>query len=299
MIVFDAEFRQALRSGAVAAAAAIVAALAVAALALALPVSFATYFLILLALAALGFAAWSIYYTYALRHTSYAVDRNAFVIRWGAVREIVPMGEVQRVLPATEIASALRFRRVPLPGWWSGMASHPELGRIRLYATAPPDRQVVIVTPEMSYAVSPPDVAEFVQAFDVRFRMGPTQAVRHARLAPAAFNLALWREPVALLLLLLPVLLNLVMFGLAFARYPALTDPIVLHFNTAGLPDRFGQPALAFSPAVIALGLLALDMFLGALVYRLDKLAAYLLWGGGAGVQLLFLVATITISFNA
>ena len=299
MIVFDADSRQALLSGALSIAAALAGTAAAVALAFSLPVSLVTFALALLAAGLLAFAAWAAYQTYSLSHTSYAVDRNSFVVRWGGIREIVPMGDVQRVMPAVDIAGALEFRRLPLPGWWSGEGRHPELGRVRLYATAPLDQQVVIVTPGTCYAISPPDLPEFVAAFDVRFRMGPMQAVRAARLSPAVMNARLWREPATLVLLLLPILVNALIFGLAFARYPALQEPIVLHFNAAGAPDRFGQAAQVFGPALIALGLLAVNLLLGLLIYRLDRLAAYLLWGGNTGIQLLFLVAMITISFSA
>jgi hypothetical protein len=36
----------------------------------------------------------------------------------------------------------------------------------------------------------------------------------------------------------------------------------------------------------------------GLISYPRDRLAAYLAWGGSSGVQLLFLIATVTIAFT-
>jgi len=89
------------------------------------------------------------------------------------------------------------------------------------------------------------------------------------------------------------------MFGLLLARYPHLPDQVVLHFSAQGLPDRVGATIQVFGPALIGLGLLVVNSLLGALAYRRDRLAAYLMWGGSAGVQALFLVAALTAAFSA
>jgi hypothetical protein len=296
MVIFATNSRQALTSGAAAIGAAALALLVALALAIALPVSFLTFALILLALGLAAFAVWAAFHTYALTHTSYAIDRNAFVIRWGPIREIIPMGDVQRVIAGSDIAADVRLLRLPLPGWWIGRGSHPALGKIHFFSAAPLDEQIIIVTQAAGYAVSPQEAQAFVDAFRVRFQMGPTQMVRPARLFPAVMTWPIWKSPPTLALIALPVALNALVFGVGFALFPTLPDQIALHFDAAGTPDRFGGQGQIFGPAVIGLGLALVNLAIGAAAYRRDRLAAWLAWGGSAGVQISLLIATITLA---
>jgi hypothetical protein len=297
-MIFRADSRQALAAAALAIAAAGVTGLAAVAGAILLPLSLATFLLVLLALACAALAAAIAYRANTYRRTSYAVDRNSLVIRCGATREVVPMIDVQRILPGREVAAGLTLRRLPLPGWWSGLGHHPTLGYIRFYATEPVDRQLIVVTAAMSYAVSPADLDGFVAEFTELSEAGASRPVRRARLDSGLLSLPMWQNRAALALLGLPLVINLLIFGLLLARYPQLPGQVVLHFNAQGLPDRVGATVQVFGPAIIGLGLLAVNSVLGALAYRQDRLAAYLLWGGSAGIQAMFLLAAMTAAFS-
>jgi hypothetical protein len=298
-MIFRADTRQALAAAALAITAAGVAGLAAIVAAILLPLSLATFLLVILSLASAGLAAAVAYRANALRHTSYAVDRNSLVIRCGATREVVPLTDVQRIVPGREVAAGLALRRVPLPGWWIGLGHHPTLGYIRFYATEPVDRQLIVVATGVNYAISPADLEGFVAEYTACSETGPSRPVRRNRLDSGLMSLPMWRNRPALMLLGLPVVINLLIFGLLLTRYPQLPDQVVLHFNAQGLPDRTGAAIQVFGPAVIGLGLLAVNSVLGALAYRRDRLAAYLMWGGSAGVQALFLVAALTAAFSA
>lgn len=300
MNVFETDSRLAFTSGVVGTAVVIFAALTLAVAAALVPLSGLTFAFALGAIGLLGFAAWLGYHTAQLAHVSYSLDRNAFVIRWGDLREVIPMGNVQRLIEADEVVNDLRLWRVPLPGWWYGTGSHPALGKVRAYATAPPEEQIIVVTPEGSYAVSPYDDEAFLDAFRTRLEMRPTQNVAPARLLPGFANWALWRDKVALTLLILALALNLGLFGLSATRYPAAPAQIALHFDAGGVADRLGSKSQLFVLPVIALITLVISLVGGMLLYRRkEKMAAFLLWGGSAAVQLLFLVATITLGFTS
>ena len=299
MIVFDTDSRRALATGIAVIAVLLIGALALIGLAVLMPRTLITHLLLTLALVMLVSIAWIGYHTYALAETSYALDRNAFVIRWGPVREIIPMGDVQRVIAATDITSGLKLRRVPLPNWWIGQGFHPAMGRLFFYANAPLKRQLIIVTPDANYAISPADSEGFLEAFRARFQMGPTQAVQAAHLLPKIMTWRIWRDHLAQGLILLAIGLNSLLFAIGFARYPALARQVVLHFDALGLPDRLAPQNQVFGPAVIALELFILNSLIALGVYaRGEKLAAYIAWGGSAVVQLLFLIAMITVAFT-
>ncbi len=299
MNVFEADSRLAFTSAIIAAGACVFAAIALVAAAVLVPLSFSTFLFVVAAIGLVLLAAWLVLQGNQLRVVSYTLDRNAFIIRWGDTREIVPMGDVQRVIAATDIEKGLRFPRLPLPGWWFGTARHLALGEIRMYATAALDQQVIIVTPERSYAVSPYDDEAFLDAFRTRLEMRPTQNVHHARLLPAYTQWPIWRDVPALVLLILAIGLNFVTFGLSAGRFPGAPAQLALHFDSAGVADRLGEKAQLFGPAVIALLTLLVNVGAGLALYRKgERLAAQLLWGGSIAVQLLFFVATVTIGFT-
>ncbi len=300
MIVFNTNSRRAVIVGVVVMAVLLIGIAAAAVLAVKLPVSLVTHILITLILVILGMIAWLAYNTFHLAHISYALDRNAFVIRWGDVREIIPMGDVQRVIAASSIAADLKYRGVPLPGWWIGNGFHPALGTIRFCANTPLNRQLIVVTPDMNYAISPADTENFLAAFRARFDMGPTQPVQAAHLMPRIMTWPFWGDRLAHTLILIAIGLNAVLFAVGFARYPALPARVVLHFDAAGAPDRFAPPGLVFSPAIIASELFVVNFLIALGVYsRGEKLAAYLAWAGSAIVQLFFLIAMLTVAFTA
>lgn len=298
MTLFETNARRAVTAGLLAIAVLAVGMIIAVALAFLLPRSLMTFLLITAALGMLAAAIWAGYHTYVLSNISYALDRNSFVIRWGPVREVVPMGDVQRVIAASDIGQELRLLRPPLPDWWIGEGHHPALGQITFYSNAPLEQQLVIVTPDFSYAISPRDTDEFLDAFRVRFQMGPTQTVRAARLMPNLMSWPIWHDRVARLLVLIAIALNALLFAISFARYPALSNQVVLHFDALGIADRFGPRSQVFAPPIIALQLCIVNFFIALGIYwRGERLAAYLAWGGSCIIQVLFAVATLTVAF--
>jgi hypothetical protein len=297
--VFNTNRRPALIVGIVAIALCVTGIAIAASLAMTLPISLITHALTTVAVALLIVIVWLVYNTFSLASISYLLDRNAFIIHWGLIREIVPMGDVQRVIAASDVASELKFRGLRLTNWWIGNGYHPALGEVRFCSNSPLRNQLIIVTPEMNYAISPADRDGFIDAFRMRFDMGPTQVVQPARLMPRIMHWPFWTDRLAHTLVLIAVGLNLVLFAVGFARYPQLPQQLVLHFDSAGVADRFGPPNQVFGPAVISLELIIINFLIALGVYsRGEKLAAYLAWGGNAIVQLFFLIATITVAFS-
>lgn len=299
MNVFEVDSRLAFTSGAIAAVVVVFGAVACAIAAVLVPLSGFTFLFTLSAIALLALAIWLGYQTYQLTRINYTLDRNAFIIRWGALREIVPMSDVQRVILADEIADDLRLLRLPLPGWWFGVGSHPALGKIRFYATEPPEQQLIVITSGCSYAISPYDAEAFLDALRIRLEMRPTQNVTYSRLLPGFANWRIWRDRTALVLLFLAIGLNLALFGMSATRFPAAPAQIALHFDAGGSADRLDEKSQLFVPPVLGLLTLAVSLIFGLVLYgKGERLAAFMLWGGSAATQLLFFVATLTLGFS-
>ncbi|HEY3340420.1 MAG TPA: hypothetical protein VGK81_00315, partial [Anaerolineae bacterium] len=118
------------------------------------------------------------------------------------------------------------------------------------------------------------------------------------RLMPSIVHWPLWSDRTVIALTLAAFGLNALLFAIGFARYPALGGQVILHFSALGVADRFGSNGQVLGPAIIALQLLIINLFVALAVYlRGNKLAAYLTSGGAILVQVLFLIATLTVAF--
>ncbi len=261
-----------------------------------LPVSIVTFVVAVIALATLPVILLIVYWLVGLNRTSYWMDRNMLIIRWGPVQQIIPMASIQKLLHGSEIAGQVRrFRGGRWPGLWVGQAEAQSIGPVLFYASGGLEQQAIIITPGLAYAISPHDLAGFVEAFDQRQKMGPTQAVEQVSIRPEIFDWSLWTDRLALGLVGAAVASCLLLFGYTCLRFPELAPRVALHFDAAGVPDRFGPRAQVFLLPFIGLLSLGTDLVLSVPVYLRDRVGAYLLWGGAMIVQVLAWIAAVGI----
>ena len=259
-------------------------------------ISVITFILGLLVLASLPIVALTVYSLVGLNHAQYALDRNLLTIRWGAVQQIIPMASIRKVLHGSEIAGQIRrFRGGRWPGHWVGQAEVKDVGPVLFYAAGGPDQQLVFVTPGLAYAITPADLAGFVEAFDQRQKMGPTQRAEQMSIQPELYDWPLWTDRLALGLLGLAVISCLLLFGYTCLRFPELDPRVALHFDAAGAPDRFGPRLQVFTLPFIGLMALGANVIAGVPMYLRERVGAYLLWGGALVVQVLAWVAAVGI----
>jgi hypothetical protein len=161
------------------------------------------------------------------------------------------------------------------------------------YATAPPQRQVYVVTPGLTYGISPADREDFLESLYKRLQMGPTQVVEQSSRRPNVLEWAFWRDRLALALLGVGFLALLVLIGLLCLRFPSLPMLMPLHFDVAGAPDRFGPRGQMFIIPLIGLLAFLANGVLGVVAYRRERVASYMLWGGAVLTQLLAWAAAL------
>jgi hypothetical protein len=261
-----------------------------------LPISVITFALAMLALATLPLIALIVYWLIGLNHSAYWLDRNMLTIRWGAVQQIIPMASIRRVMHGSEITGQVRrFRGGHWLGHWVGQADVDGLGTTLFYAAGGLDQQLIIVTTGVTYAITPADLAGFVEAFEQRQKMKPTQEVLQVSIRPAIFDWSLWSDRLALGLLGVTIVACLLLFGYTCLRFPGLAPRVALHFDALGNPDRFGPRVQVFLLPVIGLMSLGADVVMGLPMYLRDRIGAYLLWGGALMVQVLAWVAAVGI----
>ena len=130
-------------------------------------------------LAAAALAVLFGYWTWALWTLAYDLDRNALLIRWGWTQQVIPLGSIERLVPADAVGVA-RPRGV---SWWGsqiGRATVEPIGRVLCYATGRlPERMVYVVTSEQSYALTIADPQDFARQVLIRQELGPTAQLQH------------------------------------------------------------------------------------------------------------------------
>jgi hypothetical protein len=260
------------------------------------PVGPLTFILALIILGSIPVLALIGYQLYGLARSGYDVDRNAVTIQWGPVKQIVPVESIQRIMLGTEIEGGVKgFRGWRWPGLMQGQGELPEADLTVFYASTALPQQLILVTPSISYAISPADAAGFIESIKARYELGPTQAVEQTTEHPAFFDWPLWSDRVAHYLLITGTTMCLLLFGLVSLRFPSLPPVLPLHYNALGLPDRAGPAAQVFILPLIGLLSLGANGLLGGVFYRREQVAAYLLWGGVIVVQVLLWIATVNL----
>jgi hypothetical protein len=255
------------------------------------PITFLTFVQSLLVFFSLPWLGLLGYWLYGLFTLRYHLDRNRLFIRWGLTWQVIPLSEVERVQIGLRLTSWLRYRGAWWPGYWAGHGEVVDGGPTLFYATAPTARQVLLVTPALAYAISPPDPEAFLREFEVRRGLGSTQWVEQSSHQPAFTQWPFWSDLTAKGLLACAGLTAAALFGRLCWRYPSLSARLALHFDAQGRVDRIGQRGELFALPIIGLIVLTVNLILGFLLYRRERVGAYLVWGSGVAVHVLLWLA--------
>jgi hypothetical protein len=255
------------------------------------PITFLSGSLIVASIPAIGLI---VYQLIGLARSGYALDRNMLTIDWGPIRQVVPTEAIQLIMLGTEVqGSVKKFRGWRWPGLMVGQGDVPDAGLTLFYSSASLAHQLIVVTPTLSYAISPTDVPGFIESIKARYELGPTQAVTQTTQHPPLFDWALWRDRIAQVMIAAGAMLCLALFALVCFRYPDLPARLPLHYSIDGVVDRSGPTSQAFMLPLIGTLVLMANITLGLVAYNRERMAAYLLWGGMLLVQLLLWVGAI------
>jgi hypothetical protein len=236
------------------------------------------------------------YQTLSCLTLRYRLDRNGLFVRWGGTQQIIPIRDIQRILPGSQFGGEIVHRQgVRWPGHERGEGLVPGIGRTRFLATWPLADQLLVVTPGLAFGISPAEPEEFRQAFEARRELGPNRLLEEKVSRARWLTWPLWTDQTAWALLGLAVVLNLGLFGYLSARFPGLDFQLPLHFNNQGMADRIGAKVELFALPIIGLIILGTNLILGLLLYRRERAGSYLLWGAASAAQALFWLAIFSI----
>ena len=254
-----------------------------------------TFIILLSVLVSLGLLGMTGYLLYGLADSGYFLDRNALIIHWGPTEQIIPIGEVERVLTGDEVEGRVQYSGVMWPGHFVGYGAVPDVGPALFYATIPPQKLVYVVTPGLTYGISPAHHDDFLASLHKRLQMGPTQVVEQSSRRPGFLGWPIWQDWLGLALLGTGLLALLALVGLLAFEFPGLPPLVPLHFDAAGSPDRLGSRLNIFTIPLIGLSVFLFNGVLGWLAHKRERVASYLLWGGTVLVQVLIWMAGVGI----
>ena len=235
------------------------------------------------------------YWLYGLLSLSYVLDRNSLVIRWGNVRQVVPMGNIEFVVPAKAVRTRIWFYGVAWPGCRVGRGYIKGLGSLRVYATRPLRDQILVTTPSQVFGISPDDPREFLTDFGLRARLGVVRHVEQTAHRSGLASLPIWKDRRAQALILAGFLINVGLFAHICNAYPELPRILPLHFDSLGEVDRVGARAELFILPFIGAIVQAFDTLAGLLLHRKQTTGAYLLFGTAVLAQALLWAAAASI----
>lgn len=259
-------------------------------------ISFLTFLMGLVVLLSVPVLLVLIYQMVSWLTLRYRLNRNGVVVSWVGTEQIIPIRDIQRIVPGREFGgTVVRRRGLRWPGHERGDGMVPGIGRTRFLASRPLEEQLLLVTPGRAFAISPDGSDAFLHAFESRQKLGPNRLLDQSVRRPRWFTWPLWTDQTAWVLLGAAGIVNLGLFGYLCLRFPGLDFQLPLHFNSLGQADRIGTKVELFALPIIGLIILATNLGLGLFLYRRERAGSYLLWGAAAAVQALFWLAAFSI----
>jgi hypothetical protein len=233
------------------------------------------------------------YRAFALFKADYYIDRDSLAILWGLRLEDIPLTDIEWVRPASDLTHPLALPRLRLPGAVLGTRRHPDLGAVEFIASSARNL-ILIATSKHVFAISPRDAASLVRTFARATELGSLMPTEAKSVYPSFVITQAWESPIARVLWMTGLLLNLGLVAWVGVLIPSLSQ-VALGFDAFGVPLAI-VPSVRLILLPLISALLFITGFLGGLyLYRWDKERplAFLIWISSTLCALLFLIAVL------
>ena len=247
------------------------------------------------AAAAVALGPILVYRAYALRSAAYTLERDGIRLRWGWRVIELPMNAVLWMHTTDELVYPVTPPRLRWPGAVRGAGSLPRAGEVEFLASETRNL-VLIATPERIYAISPSDPRAFLTTFQRLTEMGSLFPLAPRSVYPTILLRRVWASQPARLLLVAGAALSLLLLAWVGLAIPGLAGA-PMGFLPGGSAGESG-PAVRLLLLPVINGIFFLgNAILGLFFFRSEERQplAFLLWGTGSAVPLLFLVAVFFI----
>ena len=264
------------------------------------PVGFAMFLGLLVGFICGAFALLMLVLTVGYFRLRYRFEPDGLAINWLGRREVVAYERVDGIFSGQRLGQAMRVRGLNWPGFHVGVGRTRVMGFVRYFVTTGDLTDIVlIVTPDVTYAISPADASGFRRELISRVEeseqgLTPVQASQTSTSASAAPSSAF--RDVTLYATVLASIAVIVLTGLYIgARWAAIPDVLPVQFDRDGSILAYGQREDIFRlPGIGAASLIA-NLGIGLSIYARERAAARMLWSISVVVQVLMIVATARI----
>lgn len=232
-----------------------------------------------------------VYRFYALVRADYSLDRDNLHLVWGMRVEDIPISDVEWVRPVDALPTPLALPWLRLSGGLLGTTRHPDLGPVEFLASEV-DGLLLVATARQVFAISPADLAGFVQAFQRVMEMGSLAPGQSHSQYPSFVMSTAWQNPLIRYAWLFGAFINIGLFLWVSINLPGLAQ-VSLGFDALGAPlEQVPGAQLILLPLLSAI-LFAGGWLAGLFFYRREdlRLLASLVWISGSLSSLLFLFA--------
>ena len=229
----------------------------------------------------------------------YRFEPAGLAVNWLGRRELIAYDRVDGIFAGQRLGQAMRVRGLNWPGFHVGVGRTRVMGFVRYFVTTGDLNEIaLIVTPDVTFALSPADAAGFrrelierveasEQASSPRCHVGESAEAR-----PASSPL----RDVTLAATILASIAVIVLTGLYIgARWSGIPDVLPMQFSRDGTVLAYGQREDIFKLPGIGAAILIANLGIGLSIYARERAAARMLWAISVVVQVLMMVATARI----
>src|SRR5215211_3683695 len=236
------------------------------------------------------------YRAYALFKADYYIDRDSLAILWGLRVEDIPLTDIEWVRPASDLTNPLSLPRFRLPGAVLGTRRHPDLGAVEFIASSARNL-ILIATSKHVFAISPRNAAALVRTFARATELGSLTPTEAKSVYPSFVITQAWESPIARLLWMMGLLLNLGLVGWVGFLIPSLAR-VPFGFSPSGVPtEAVPSGQLILLPLISSLMFIT-GLLTGLYLYRWDRERplAFMIWLSSTLCALLFLLAVLFLT---
>jgi len=263
---------------------------------LALPVNLNSFVMGALALLCLALAYLFLFWSYACWTLRYTITEHHLAIQWANNRQLVPLSIIENVVSGKDVSVSVTPQGVGWIGHYVGRANVATVGETLFYVTRrAPGEIVYVVTPDLSYAISPTDSSRFMRAIQEAREKSPADALSPRTYRWPILSLPFWKDRPALALGALAISLNAALFAYVTYVYPNLPELLPLRYTIAGTVERVGLRSEVFGFPLAALIILLVNLIIGFLGHAKERFLTYVLYSAALIAQGILWVITISI----
>ncbi|MDX1522159.1 MAG: PH domain-containing protein [Anaerolineae bacterium] len=248
---------------------------------------------LLIVLVIFGIALYGSIIAFNLR---YFINRNGVIIRWGLEQHFIPVDTIKTILPGDRLPAPPSFEGINIGGLRLGRGKVAEYGSLRFHTTATtPESLIIVTTDQPSFVISPQNPHQFIKAWQDRRPLGPTQKWLPEIKRVWPLNTPLFTEALARRMVSIGLLLSLVLLSYLLFVYPDLPRLMSLRITALETSRTINKAGLIFIP-LAGIGIVVFNAVLGNLIYKSEKVAAYLLWGSTIFTQLCLWISLLFLT---